>query len=308
MPSMPPTTRRVAVLASADMMPDSASPRADAFERDEQMQKLRPALAAHGVGVELRPWRELDGFAGEFDAVLPLLCWDYWDDRDVFLAALEWASLHTRVFNPPEMLRWNTDKRYLLELASKGVPGVPTLEVERTTEAAVADAFAHFQTDQLVAKPRIGAGAWRQARLARGEALPPESDLPPGAALLQPFLPSIEEDGEVSLLFFGGAFSHALRKRAKAGDYRIQSLYGGREERLEATPVMRDVAAQALSHISQTPLYARVDLVRGLDGAWALIELELVEPYLYLGLSSGEGGSNQGAQRFAAALAGALAG
>ena len=297
---------KVAVLASSNMMPGAADQREDAFERDEQMGKLVPALAAHGVGCELVEWRGADRRADEFAAVMPLLCWDYWDHREEFLRTMERAAERTKVFNAPDTLRWNTDKSYLDELGSKGARLIPTEVVERFSDEAAMNAYAAFGTNTLVVKPLVGGGAWRQALLKQGEPLPPESELPPAETMIQPFLPSVVEEGETSMLFFGGKFSHALQKTARSGDYRIQSQYGGREVPIVPEPEVAEFARSQLALLDETPLYARVDLLRGLDGEMCLIEMEMVEPYLYLGLSEGEGGENRGAKAFAEALVGLL--
>ena len=298
--------KKVAVLASDNMMPGAENAREDAFERDEQMGKLVPCLAARGVECELVRWREAAKRAGEFDAVMPLLCWDYWDDREAFLAEMERAAERTRVFNAPKMLRWNTDKIYLQQFADGGVPTLPTRFVDEVGEAEVLDGFERFGTDTLVIKPRVGAGAWRQALVRMGEPLPGADALPPGAAMIQPFMEAVATEGEVSMLWFGGELSHALRKLPKAGDYRIQSLYGGREVPHEAENELRALATAVLGALPELPLYARVDCLRGNDGEWKLIELELVEPYLYLGLSEGEGADNKGANLFADKLVRAM--
>ena len=298
--------KKVAVLASDNMMPGAEDAREDAFERDEQMGKLVPCLAARGVACELVRWREAAERAGEFDAVLPLLCWDYWDDREAFLGEMERAAERTRVFNTPDVLRWNTDKIYLQQFANGGVPTLPTRFVDRVGEAEALDGFERFGTDTLVIKPRVGAGAWRQALVRMGEPLPGAEALPPGAAMIQPFMEAVATEGEVSMLWFGGELSHALRKLPKAGDYRIQSLYGGREVSYGAGTELRELATAVLGALPELPLYARVDCLRGNDGEWKLIELELVEPYLYLGLSEGEGADNKGANLFADKLVQAL--
>ena len=131
-------------------------------------------------------------------------------------------------------------------------------------------------------KRRVGAGAIGQASFTAGD--PTLSgwsmDQP---AMIQPFLPAIQAEGELSFIFVAGAFSHALVKRAQAGDYRIQSLYGGIEVPLDP-PAADLAAAQAIMTLlpfDQSPLYARIDMVRGLDGELAVIEAELIEPYLY---------------------------
>jgi len=120
--------------------------------------------------------------------------------------------------------------------------------------------------------------------------------------MIQAFLPSVVEEGEYSFLYFGGQFSHGLIKRPKKGDYRIQSLYGGTEETYEPSSQERASACAVLNALSFTPLYARVDLLRGRDGKLKLIELEMIEPYLYLAHAKGEGGENKGAQKLAEAL------
>ena len=124
--------------------------------------------------------------------------------------------------------------------------------------------------------------------------------------MIQPFMEAVETEGEVSMLWFGGELSHALRKLPKAGDYRIQSLYGGREVSYETGTELRELATRVLGALPELPLYARVDCLRGNDGEWKLIELELVEPYLYLGLSEGEGADNKSANLFADKLVQAL--
>ena len=121
--------------------------------------------------------------------------------------------------------------------------------------------------------------------------------------MVQAFLPSVTCEGEYSFLYFGGNFSHALVKRPKDGDYRIQSIYGGTEETYTPTTPERESARSVLDALDYTPLYARVDLLRGLDGRLKLIELEMIEPYLYLSHAEGEGGENKGALKLAEALA-----
>jgi len=167
----------------------------------------------------------------------------------------------------------------------------------------VARAFEELETDTLVIKPQVGGGAWRQVLYKQGDPFPSKDELPPEEAMIQAFLPSVVEEGEYSFLYFGGKFSHGLIKRPKKGDYRIQSYYGGTEETYEPTTQERNSARAVLNALDFTPLYARVDLLRGRDGKLKLIELEMIEPYLYLAHAEGEGGENKGAQKLAEALA-----
>jgi hypothetical protein len=141
----------------------------------------------------------------------------------------------------------------------------------------------------IVVKPLVGASCRRQVRLRRGEALPAVEALPPDRCLIQPFLPSIRTEGEVSFLYFGGVFSHAVRKLPAPGDYRVQSHFGGRD--LPYTPSPGDLAAagRVLAAVEDGLLYARVDLVRDLRGRLVVMELELIEPYLYPDQGPGTG-------------------
>ena len=294
---------KIALLISDNLLPNAENARPDRFELEEELGKLTPALAAQGMElVEVR-WREIAERAGEFAAILPLLVWDYFEgNEEAFLTAIAKAEQVTPVFNSFDILKWNADKSYLDELHARGAPVIRTLTVERVTPKNVARAFEELDTDTLVIKPQVGGGAWRQVLHKKGEPFPEAKDLPPEGALIQPFLSSVTEEGEYSFLYFGGRFSHAARKTAKAGEYRIQSIYGGSEETYTPTQAERDRARDILDVLDATPLYARVDLLRGDDGRLKLIELECIEPYLYLPHAKGEGGENEGAQMFAKAL------
>jgi len=295
--------KKVAMLISQDLLPGQDDRRIDAFEFDEQMSKLRPAFAAEDMSFEPILWTDAPDLAAQYDAMLPLMVWDYVHGKKrPFLNAMAKTAQKTKLLNSYETIEWNSDKKYLDELAKKGAPVISTLSVDRVTETGVNRAFETLKTDHLIIKPRIGAAAWRQASFKKGEAFPKKSDLPPDAALIQPFQDSVEKEGEYSLLFFGGQFSHGLIKRPKTGDYRIQSLYGGTEESYKPTPSQLSVAKRILDVLDFNPIYARVDLLRGRDGNLKLIELELIEPYLYLPHAQGEGGANKGAQKLAKAV------
>lgn len=295
--------KKIALLISDNLLPTAENARPDRFELIEEVGKLSPALAAQDMElVEVR-WREITERAAEFDAILPLMVWDYFEgNEDAFLSAIAKAEAITPVFNTFDVLNWNADKSYLEELEARGAPVIRTITVDGVTKTNVARAFETLDTDTLVIKPTVGGGAWRQVLYKKGDPFPPASELPPEGALLQAFLPSVLEEGEYSFLYFGGRFSHAARKTPKSGDYRIQSTYGGSEETYVPTPLERETASDILDVLDFTPLYARVDLLRGRDGTLKLIELELIEPYLYLPHAKGDGGENEGAQKFALAL------
>ena len=299
--------KKIALLISDNLIPETENAQVDIFELDEEVGKLVPALANIGMDLVQVRWREIAERAGEFDAILPLLVWDYFEgNEEAFLTAIAKAEAVTPVLNGFDIIKWNADKSYLDEMEDRGASVIRTLTVDRVTPTNVARAFVELDTDTIVIKPKVGGGAWRQVLHRQGEPFPDAGQLPPEGALLQAFLPSVKEEGEYSFLFFGGRYSHAVRKTPKAGDYRIQSRYGGVEETYTPSQAERDSARETLDVLDFTPLYARVDLLRGRDERLKLIELELIEPYLYFPHAKGEGGENEGAQNFAAALQSAL--
>lgn len=273
---------RVAFLTSANMLPGAADLRVDAHEYLAEFAALDPACRARGITLEPVVWDAAREPWTAFDAVMIGTAWDYWDKADAFLAELDAIeAAGVALYNSASVARWNLDKGYLRDLAARGAPAIPTLYEDAADAAAIAQAFDALGVDELVVKPRVGAGAVRLARIKRGDALPPAEKLPAGACLIQPFLPSVPAEGEISYLFFGGVFSHAVRKIPKAGDFRVQSAYGAREIVHEPAPDELDGARAALAAVDADLLYARVDMVKGLDGRPALIELEVIEPYYY---------------------------
>ena len=270
--------RRIAYLTSADMVPGQPGARDDLFELENQLAALVPATAARGLSLELRVWDDPGLDPVDYEAIVVGTPWDYQERPAAFLARLDAFAKVRPVLNPPAVLRWNASKTYLLDLQEQGVGVVPTLHATRLDPRTHAAAVARFGTDQLVAKRVVGANAVGQIRLSGG----PIPDFA-GEVLIQPFLPAIATEGELSFIFVDRAFCHALVKRPTGGDYRVQSTYGGVETSLP--PGEEDLAtAQAIIDATlplQPLLYARVDLVRGEEGRLLVMELELIEPYLY---------------------------
>lgn len=268
----------------------------------QQLAVLVPALARYDIAVEPVFWQDDDVVWSKYAAIVPLMAWNYPQEVDLFLRRLEeMERAGSPVFNRPEILRTNMDKSYLAALAAKGAPIPPTIAVSSCTDSAIANSFDQFDVDEIIIKPNIGAGAWRQARLKRGQPIPHADSLPPHGALIQPFLRSVTQEGELSLLYFNATFSHAVMKRPKDGDYRTQGQHGACEQNIIAPDQARDAAHLVLQLASKEPLtYARVDLVRGPSGDWLLMELELIEPWLYL-FHDGHSGQH-GAALFAAAI------
>lgn len=258
----------------------------------EAYEVYRAAFAEAGVETVAAPWTE--AWPRDVAAALPVRAWGYHKKVAAWRAALSAAPVP--LINPAATLLWNTDKRYLAGLAEAGLPTVPTHFVEVLDTAALDAAFRAFGGDRLVAKPVISAGAYFTQVVERGE---PAPDLPRGV-MIQPFLDAVQGEGEISLFYFGGAFSHAVRKVAVDGDFRVQPQYGGRLTLFTPDVEAISVAAQVLAAAPGPLTYARVDLIRGNDGALKLMELEAIEPDLYFDLDDGAAG------RFVAAVLAAL--
>jgi glutathione synthase/RimK-type ligase-like ATP-grasp enzyme len=255
---------------------------------------LVPALAGRGVEAHAVVWDDPHVDWTAFAAVVIRSCWDYHLRHDDFLAwvaALERAGVP--VWNPPAVLRWNAEKTYLRDLAERGVPVVPTRWIERGSAATLCDVLHDAGWDRAVVKPAISASAhetWQTSRAtAARDELRFRALVDRGRVLVQPFMEAIVSAGEWSLVFVGGAFSHAMLKRARAGDFRVQTEHGG-----TATPgdPGSHIIEQAGSALQAGPpgtsdsLYARVDGC-AVDGDFVVMEVELIEPLLFLGWHPG---------------------
>ena len=245
---------------------------------------LAGALTERGCEAEALAWDDPKVDWSAFDLCLIRSTWDYHDKHRELLTWTRRVEAATKLQNPADLVAWNIDKTYLRELAERGVPIVPTVWVDRDDGAALDEVLAAEGWDAAVVKPAIDLGArnLHRARVGkRSRALELALQRSP-KAMVQPFLPSLETDGELSLTFIDGKLTHAVRKRAAAGDFRVQSIWGGTTVRVDPRPAELQLAEQALTQLEGPPLYARVDVVAGLDGAPCLIELELIEPNLYL--------------------------
>jgi glutathione synthase/RimK-type ligase-like ATP-grasp enzyme len=238
------------------------------------------ALRAAGASVTAVPWTEFAG-AENFDLVLPLVAWGYHLRLPEWLAFLDRAEANGwPLANPARLLRWNSDKAYLAELGSKGIASVPTLEVDHLNEAALTAAHGVLGSSEVVIKPPVSAGAWGTYRLGPGEPVPTE--VHGQRMLVQPWLGAVISEGEYSVIFFGGRYSHCVAKRPKTGDFRVQPDHGGTTEPADLPDGALTLAEAALAAAPVSATYARVDLIRGNDGALQLMEMELIEPALFL--------------------------
>ena len=252
------------------LMPAAASEYGDMAARI--MDQYRAAFAARDMMLDARPW---DLGPGDGAATLALFAWGYHLDVARWEAMLAAWPADRPLFNAASLLAWNTRKTYLLQLAAKGIPIVPS-RFGRADAATVAAAFDAFGIDELVVKPQVSGGSYRTARLRPGKPVEPLDD-----AIIQPFIPAVSEEGELSFLLIGGIFSHSVRKVAKPGDFRIQPQFGGVFTRFEPEPSQLALAEKVIAALPEPSLYARVDLLRIADGSLALMELEAIEPDLY---------------------------
>jgi glutathione synthase/RimK-type ligase-like ATP-grasp enzyme len=233
----------------------------------EQAEAYVAAFARSGLELRPRAWPE----AGDAPA-LALFAWGYHLELERWLALLEAWPAHLPLFNPHDLLRWNTRKTYLAELEAAGVPTVPTRFGLTEIEAA----FDLFGVDELIVKPQVSASSDGIRRLKRGDPRPTVDD-----AMVQPFLPSVQAEGEYALFHIDGMRSHAIRKIAATGEFRVQPQFGGVNAAWQPDDEAVAVAEMAIAAAPGEPLYARIDLLRRLDGRLAVAEFEAIEPDLY---------------------------
>jgi glutathione synthase/RimK-type ligase-like ATP-grasp enzyme len=257
---------------------------------------LVDALRAAGLDPIAEVWTDPSVDWSAYDAVLLRSVWDYhlrYDEFTEWLAQLDKAGVP--VLNDSRLVRWNGDKRYLLELRERGVAIVPS---QIAAGECLHEVVAGLDGQEIVIKPTVGAGA---SHTIRGIAGSPEleqamDELPDAVYLVQPFQPEIQTDGELSLIFIDGEYSHAVVQRPVAGDYRVQLMFGGVATVTDPSPDVLESARAVLAAVGGQPLYARVDGVV-VNGRFLLMELELIEPYLFLPESP------QATQKLAAAVA-----
>jgi glutathione synthase/RimK-type ligase-like ATP-grasp enzyme len=212
--------------------------------------------------------------------------WDYFNRPKEFAAWLSKVSHLTRLVNPIETLRWNMDKHYLQDLANRGVNIVPTTFIEIGETQTLQQLVAETGWTKVIIKPAIS-GAARHTYKMTVEQVPAHEAIfkqliAEEAMLLQPFMDTVETYGEVSHMVFGGKYSHSVLKRAKAGDFRVQDDHGGTVYAYEASEADIQYAEMATAKCSPVPVYARVDVMWDANDELALVELELIEPELWM--------------------------
>ena len=261
-------------------------------------------LAQLGWQAELVAWDVPTDWDG-YQAVIIRSPWDYQDRLAEFMRVLQQIEdSRALLLNPLSIVQWNHDKRYLQQLQQHGCSIVPTQFVTRLSSADIEQAFAHFASDRLILKPVISAAALNTHVLWRADWQQQWANIQPAfqqrLAMLQPFVEAVLSEGEYSLFYFAGEFSHAIVKRPRPGDFRVQEEYGAALQWIKPDQTLlhaAELSLQATQAITATSLlYARVDLVRLADGTAAIMELELIEPSLYFNMDAAS------PERFAAAF------
>jgi glutathione synthase/RimK-type ligase-like ATP-grasp enzyme len=263
-------------------------------------QLLVPALAARGIDAAPAVWSDASIDWSSFAAIVIRSCWDYHRRYAEFMRWLDALDARgCRVWNSTTTVRWNSNKRYLVDLAGRGVPTVPTRIGAGASARAVAEVAGAEGWTRFVVKPAVSASAYETHAIA----LPLGDDdrrsidrvAAQGDVLVQPFLDEVTTDGELSLIFFDGAFSHAAIKRSRPGDFRVQTEHGGTVAPIDVMPAIVSQARRSIEALDEPPLYARVDGV-GDDRSFRLMELELIEPHVFLSAA------DAAVDRFAAAI------
>jgi len=254
--------------------------------RDDDL--LIGALARQGLSAVRVDWARDDVDWSAFRTAVFRTTWDYFDRFAEFMAWLERVEPLTRLCNSAAIVRWNLDKHYLRDLAARGVPVVPSRFLERGESLSLAGLLGETGWSEAVIKPCVSGAARHTYRVNRATAAAVQRVIDPLLAeesfLLQPFVADVVTNGEDTLVAIAGRVTHGLRKRAKPGDFRVQDDHGGTVHPLEPSVEQVDFAERALAACDEVPAYGRVDLVRLDDGSLAVMELELVEPELWLRL------------------------
>ncbi len=261
---------RVALITGAEM----AKP-------DPESHLLIHELGILGISSELISWRTSRDWS-LFDLVVIRTPWDYFLHLEEFLSWVEDVEQVTRVLNSSRILRWNSHKKYLKELSSFGVPTVPTLWISKNQQCA--DLIDSIEWPIVVVKPAVSIGA---IGALKGHSKDNhvkqhlEEEVKKGDVMIQPFLESVADFGELSLIYFNGVYSHSILKKPQKGDYRVQDAYGGTNALYEPGIEAQQIGDQVLSYLPDFSLYARVDFVK-YQNQWLLMELEAIEPELFL--------------------------
>ena len=261
----------------------------DGWEIDSDLS-FEP-MAALGWTIDMVPWQSRNVEWDQYDAVYICTPWDYPKDPKSFLALLETIDSSSAILvNDIALVRWTIPKTYLRDLESRGAAIVPSMWYDKFDPQALPGFFDAHETDRIIIKPVVSTNADNTFLLSKVVPVGVVEDLKrtfaTRAFVVQPFVENVQSEGEYSLFFFSKEFSHAILKTPKDNDFRVQEERGARIVSTVPERALLEASTKLLDLVEPMPVYARCDFIRGPDGRFLLMELEVIEPSLYLRMDS----------------------
>ena len=264
--------------------PDNVTPYIQNILLEQEL--LKSAFESQGLKVDITYWDNPSYEWQQTKSVLFRTVWDYFERFDEFWDWLEQVKTKTRLINSYELIKWNIDKHYLRDLKNSGIQVVPTYFADRGNNISLQEIANLNDWEHIVIKPAISASAFNTYKITNDEIEQKEQLfhelLQTHDMLVQPFFPTISELGEASLMVFGGKFTHAILKKAKAGDFRVQDDFGGTVHDYNPTQEEIKFAEKVFQSCNSLPIYGRVDIVWDSNKHIYLSELEIIEPELWI--------------------------
>ena len=264
--------------------PDNVTPYIQNILLEQEL--LKSAFESQGLKVDITYWDNPSYKWQQTKSVLFRTVWDYFERFDEFWDWLEQVKTKTRLINSYELIKWNIDKHYLRDLKNNGIQVVPTYFADRGNNISLQEIANLNDWKHIVIKPAISASAFNTYKITNDEIEQKEQLfhelLQTHDMLVQPFFPTISELGEASLMVFGGKFTHAILKKAKAGDFRVQDDFGGTVHDYNPTQEEIKFAEKVFQSCTSLPIYGRVDIVWDSNKHIYLSELEIIEPELWI--------------------------
>ena len=264
--------------------PDNITPYIQNILLEQEL--LKSAFESQGLKVDITYWDNPSYEWQQTKSVLFRTVWDYFERFDEFWEWLEQVKTKTKLINSYELIKWNIDKHYLKDLKNNDIQVVPTYFADRGNNISLQEIANSKDWKHIVIKPAISASAFNTYKITNDEIEQKEQLfhelLQTHDMLVQPFFPTISELGEASLMVFGGKFTHAILKKAKAGDFRVQDDFGGTVHDYNPTQEEIKFAEKVFQSCTSLPIYGRVDIVWDSNKHIYLSELEIIEPELWI--------------------------
>ena len=249
-------------------------------------EPLMEELQKRGYSSVRISWDEKNVDWSIFKCVVFRTTWDYFERYDQFSVWLEKVNKLTKLCNPLHIIKWNVDKHYLVDLEKQGIPIVPSRFLEAGSGEQIIQILEEMNWSEGVIKPCIAGGARLTYRINKENCEHVQQELQKWldaeAFIIQPFMSHVMEVGEDTLMVMNGTYTHAIRKVAKPGDFRVQDDYGGTVHKLDPTPEQMELAEKTMAACGELLAYGRVDMVKDNNGNWVLMELEVIEPELWI--------------------------